>query len=315
MGKSRIIFVLIVAYAAMVVGINCATNDYLYKKELRLRDEALTALNSFFDQRPMYVDLLYGPYSCSYHEVGIPPIKEPSFMDVIATQKNLKNFNGEDLTFEETVNLMKKNFAKSHEKEYGNIARIYDLDIFPTESEKDIKTGWALKIIKKKPDWANSVFVDGGGVETYLLFPKQIAYKKVAPLLQGGAPSIETIIQESLDFAIRNEKSDFQPFYSRGCTYNLENKMKSAINNEYFCFVQDTTIGCIKYGDGSPTIKDGGMHNGYYEVSFYRTQPTTYSIRYRGEDVVKKDKYMMIAICVGLLTLITGFIIYKIKKK
>jgi len=48
-------------------------------------------------------------------------------------------------------------------------------ELNPTESEAAPKSGWALKIIKKKPEWANAAFEDGG-VETYFLFPKQVAY-------------------------------------------------------------------------------------------------------------------------------------------
>ena len=92
--------------------------------------------------------------------------------------------------------------------------------------------------------------------------------------------------------------------------------MESVINNKYYYFTQDTDIGTIKYGDGSSTIENGGMYNGYYGVFFHRTQPVTYSIRYVGDEIFQRDKYLMIALYAGLLTfLIVGLIIFKKKNK
>lgn len=313
--KAQAICVASIAYIAALISIYYAINAHIDDKVIRLREEALTALNSFFDQKPMYVDILYGPYRCFYKEVEIPQPEEPSFTDVLNAQKFFKEMENMDMTYEEAENRVKTNLFKKWEETCGSFTRMYDLDIYPTESETAPKSGWALKIIKKKPDWANTAFVFGGGVETYFLFPKQVAYKRIAPLLQGSVPSIETAVQEALEFVVKNEKSDLQPYYSRGCSYNLEDRMKSAIDNEYYYFTQDTDVGTIRYGDGSSTVGDGGMYNGYYEVFFHRTQPNTFSIRYVGDDVVNKERYLMIAIYAGILTLILIGLITFIKKK
>ncbi len=313
--KAQAICVACIAYIATLISIYYAINAHIDDKIIRLRDEALTALNSFFDQKPMYVDLLYGPYRCSYKKIEIPQPEEPSFTDILNAQKFFKEMENKDMTYEEAENRVKTNLFRKWEETYGNFTRMYDLDIYPTESETASKSGWALKIIKKKPDWANTTFVFGGGVETYFLFPKQVAYKRIAPLLQGSVPSIETAVQDALEFVVKNEKSDLQPYYSRGCSYNLEDRMKSAIDNEYYYFTQDTDVGTIRYGNGSSTIGDGSMYNGYYEVFFHRTQPNTFSIRYVGDDVVNKDKHLLIAIYTGILTLIFIGLITFIKKK
>ena len=302
--KAQALCIASIVYIATLVPVYYAINAYIDDKVTRLRDEALSALNSFFVEKPMYVDLLYGPYPCSYKQVEIPQPEEPSFTEIANIQYVMKNNENKNMSYEEVENTIKMNLKKQWEETYGDITRMYDLDVYPAESERDSKRGWVLKILKKKPDWANNTFVMGGGVETYFLFPKQVAYKKIAPLLQGSVPSVETAVNDALDFVIRNERSDLQPYYSRGCTYNLEDRMKLAINNEFYYFAQDTLVGTIRYGDGSPTIGDGGMYNGYYEVFFHRTQPKTYSIRYVGDDVVTKDKHKMLAICAGILALI-----------
>lgn len=312
--KAQTVYVACIVYIAALISIYYAINAYIEDKVIRLREEALTALNSFFEQKPMYVDLLYGPYRCSYEEVEIPQPEVPSFTDILNAQKFFKEMEHEDMTYEEVENRVRTNLFKKWEETYGNFTRMYDLDIYPTESETLPKRGWALKIIKKKPEWANTVF-EGGGVETYFLFPKQVAYKRIAPLLQGAVPSIETAVQEALEFVVTNEKSDLQPYYSRGSSYNLEDRMKSAIDNEYYYFTQDTDVGTIRYGDGSSTVGNGSMYNGYYEVFFHRTQPKTYSIRYVGDDIVNNDKYIMIAIYAGILTLIVIGILHSLTKK
>lgn len=314
--KTQAICVACIVYIAVLISIYYAINAYIEDKVIRLREEALTALNSFFEQKPMYVDLLYGPYRCSYKEVEIPHPEEPSFTDILNAQKFFKEIENKDITNEEAENRVRKNLFKKWEETYGIFTRMYDLDIYPTESETAPKSGWALKIIKKKPDWANTTFVFGGGVETYFLFPKQVAYKRITPLLQGSVPSIEAAVQDALEFVIKNEKSDLQPFYSRGCSYNLEDRMKSAIDNEYYYFIQDTDIGTIRYGDGGPTVGDGGMYNEYYEIFFHRTQPKTFSIRYVGDDIVNKEKYLLIAIYAGILAFVViGVITFLTNKK
>lgn len=51
-------------------------------------------------------------------------------------------------------------------------------------------------------------------------------------------------------------------------------------------------------------------------MNYHRTQPVTYSIRYKGDDVVQKDKYRLMVIYMGLLTMIgVGIIVFITKKK
>ena len=168
MRSSQIIFALCIAYFVALTSIYYCVNAYVDKKAVQLREETLVALNSFFSKKPMYVDLLYGPYRCSYEEKDIPQPEEPSFLDVANAQKFYKEFQKRDVIFNEANSTIQMNLKKKWEEEYGDFIRMYELDIYPDESQRSNKSGWALKVIRKKPDWANFI---GDGIETYLIYP------------------------------------------------------------------------------------------------------------------------------------------------
>lgn len=313
MKKGYFILVCCVSYIVISTAIYYAVDTSVDKKVVRLHSEAVANLNSFFEGKPKYVDLLYGPYECDYKEVQIPAPKEPGLNDAL----NYIRIVDSTLTFDEATNKIRQNLKDAWEKQYGNYRKMYELDIYPTEDKAHLqRSGWALKIVCKLPEWV----INKDGIETYLIFPKQIAYKKISPLLYGSVPSVETAIQEALDFTIKNEKSDLQPYYERGSTYNLISKMESAISNEYYRLTENPkgTFFYSNFGDygGKPSSVDyGGMHNGYYEVSYHRTQPVSYSIQFVGDEVVQSNKYRLTAIYVGLLTFIMlGIIIIASKK-
>lgn len=311
MKKGYLIIVCCVTYIVISIITYHAVDKSIKEKNDRLRQEAITSLNSFFERKPMYVDLLYGPYGCDYKEVQIPAPEEPTYDDI---QDYIK-MNNSKLTYDEVKDRVRQNLRNVWERRYGNYSKLYELDIFPTEDENIHvpRTGWALKIICKQ-----RAFTTREGIETYLVFPKQIAYKKVSPLLYGSIPSVETAIQEALDFTTKDSKSDLQLYYERGSTYNLISKMESAINNEYYHLVEDPE-GTISYGclgdfwNKPSSIAYGGMHNGYYEVIYHRTQPKSYSIKFIGD--TQSDKYRLTAIYIGLLTLIMFGVFVFIKNK
>ena len=261
----------------------------------------------------MYVDLLYGPYGCDYTEVPIPSPQEPTYNDV---QFYIRLIDS-TLTYSEATNIVRQNMKDKWEKQYGNYRKLYELDIAPSEEDKYGRSGWALKIINiHRGEFLNDY------IETFLVYPKQVAYKKIAPLLYGGVPSVETAIQEAFDFTTKNEKSNLQFYYEKGSTYNLISKMESVVNNEYFHLIEDPENTHFYsslddfFGYKHPSsFEYGGMHNGYYEVVYYRTQPITYSIERVEDDVVQADKYRLAAIYIGLLTLIMLVIVIFIVKK
>ena len=57
------------------------------------------------------------------------------------------------------------------------------------------------------------------------------------------------------------------------------------------------------------------MHNGFYEVIYHRTQPTTYSITFVGDEIVQSDKNSLTIALIGLLTIIMSGAIFLIVKK
>lgn len=309
MKKRSYILICCVSYIAIAIAIYYAVGKYIDKKVIRLHNEAIANLNSFFESKPKYVDLLYGPYKCNYKEVQIPEPNEPKLNDVLHYIKTINP----TLTFDEAENKIRQNLKNAWKKEYENYRKMYELDIFPTENENIHRSGWALKVICKRPKWTQKE-----GIETYFIFPKQIAYKEITPLLYGSVPSIETAIQEALYFTTKNEKSDLQSYYEKGSTYNLITKMESAINNEYYHLKEDPSGEIIyynasEYGHKLPSIECGGIQNGYYEVIYHRTQPISYSIQFVGD--IQFDKNRLTAIYVGLLTLIALIIIIFIAKK
>lgn len=309
MTKRYYILACCVSYIALSVAIYSAVDKSIDEKVVRLHDEAIANLNSFFESKPKYVDLLYGPYKCDYKEVQIPKPEEPDLNIVLNYIKAVDS----TLTFNDAANKIRQNLKDVWEKKYGNYRKMYELDIFPSEDDNLYHSGWALKVICKLPKWTQS-----DGIETYLIFPKQIAYKNIPPLLYGSVPSVETAIQEALYFTTKNEISDLYPFYERGSTYNLIEKMKSAINNDYYNLVEDS-IGKLTYynagefGHEHSSIESGGMSNVYYEVIYHRTQPVSYSIQFVGDEQI--DKKRLTAIYVGLLTIIVFGIILIIVKK
>lgn len=297
-------------YIAASAAIYYSVDKSIDKKSARLRNAAVANLNLFFESKPKYVDLLYGPYGCDYKEVQIPAPEEPDADDVLSYIKTVDP----TLTVLEAADKVRQNLKKAWEKRYGDYRSLYKLDVFPAEDDNLPRTGWALKVVCKQPEWTHN-----DGIETYLVFPKQIAYKKIAPLLYGGVPSVETAMQEALDFTTKNEKSDLQPYYERGSTYNLISKMESAINNEYYHLTEDPEgkffySAAGEFGHKRPSIEYGGMHNGYYEVTYHRTQPKSYSIQFVGN--LQSDKCRLTAIYIALLTLaMSGLAVFIVKRK
>lgn len=312
MKKIHFILICCISYIVISTAIYYAIDKSIDKKVVRLHSLAIANLNSFFESKPKYVDLFYGPYGCNYKEVHIPSPEEPGFNDVMAYIRMVDS----TLTFDEATHRVRQNLKNVWERKYGNYRKMYELDIFPTEDNNTKHSGWALKVICKQPEWTLN-----DGIQTYFIFPKQVAYKKIAPLLYGGVPSVETAIQEALDFSIKNEKSDLQPYYERGSTYNLISKMESAINNEYYHFTKDPEGSFFyrsnsrDFGNIPSSVESGGMYNGYYEVIYHKTQPISYSIKFIGNEVVQSDKYRLTAIYIGLLTFIMLGVIIMTNKK
>lgn len=308
MKKKYIILICCILYIAASIGIWNAVDNYINRKVIRLRDVAIENLESFFANKPMYVDLLYGPYGCNYTEAQIPGPEEPDISSVLNYIKRIDP----TLSYEEAKNRIRQNLKNAWEKRYGDWRKLYDLDIFPTEDNSSLRAGWALKVIRKQENSFNNRIL------SYLLFPKQVAYKNISPLLYGGVPSVETAIQEALYFTTKNEKSYLQPYYERGSTYNLISKMQSAVDNEYYSLTEEPE-GTFFFSDDiyskPSSVESGGMQNGYYNVIYYhKTQPVTYSIQFRGN--TKSDKYRLAAIYIGLLTLImSGLVIFIVKKR
>ena len=313
--KNRIISVACVLYAAAVVAIYYSVDKSIDEEVRKLKDLALENLDYFFKDKPMYVDLLYGPYGFDYKKMDIPKIEEPSYNDVTERQQFMEYDLNIKETYDEAYDKILSIRTERWKKEYGEFTRMYDLDIFPDESERSIKSGWVLKIVKKL---SYTMYVEGGCIQTYLIFPKQVAYKKY-----GQVCSLETAVGEALNFEIKNEKSELQPYYERGSTYNLISKMESSINNKYYYFSRDS-IPQQYYSreflggsyDETYTVGCGRIHNAYYQVNFHRTQPTTYSIKFVGNDVVQRDKYIRMAIYIGILTIImAGVMTFIVRKK
>ncbi|MDE6191656.1 MAG: hypothetical protein K2G47_08565 [Muribaculum sp.] len=301
-----------VCFFVISIAIHYAVDESIDKKVDRLHFEAIANLNSFFESKPKYVDLLYGPYGCDYKKIEIPAPEVPRYYDV---QSYIEMVDS-TLTFDEATNRIQHNLNLLWEKQYGNYREIYDLNIIPpSDDNTQIQhNGWALRVVCKQPEW-----VEGDGIEIYSIFPKQIAYKKIAPILYGSVPSVESAIQDALDFTIRDEKSDLQPYYERGSTYNLISKMKYIIDNEYYHFVEDSGKFFYsksgEYGVKRSSIEYGGMHNGYYEVIYHRTQPIPYSIQFVGNDKVQSDKRRLTLLYVGMLACISLGVIVIIMKK
>lgn len=314
MKKKIFIAACFICYIAASVAIYYAVDDHIDKKVVRLHNAAIANLRLFFEDKPMYVDLLYGPYGCDYKEIPIPSPQEPTFYAV----QGYITFIDSTLTYSEATNIVRQNMKDKWQKQYGNYRKLYELDIAPSEEDKYGRSGWALKIINiQRGEFLNDY------IETFLVFPKQVAYKKIEPILYGSVPSVETTIQEAFDFTTKNEKSNLQFYYEKGSTYNLISKMESVVNNEYFHLIEDPENTHFYsslddfFGYKHPSsFEYGGMHNGYYEVVYYRTQPITYSIERVEDNVVQADKYRLAAIYIGLLTLIMlGIVIFIVKKK
>lgn len=235
-------------------------------------------------------------------------IPQPKTPDINSPQLYIDLHKDENLSWGEAYERVEQNLYNVWKEKYGNITNMYDLDIYPTDSETTLKSGWALKIVSKIPDKFNVLTpVPGSGIQTFLLFPSKVAYKKVAPILQGSIPTVETAVEESLNFEINNEKSDLQPYYSRGSTYNLIKKMKRLVDNEYY-YLEKDNIPLVSYYDRESYSNDepfesGGMHNGYYEVTFKRTQPITYSINRVDKSVIQNEKYILMMIYIATATI------------
>ena len=262
----------------------------------------------------MYVDLLYGPNSFRYQEIQIP---QPEVPGIGTPQAYINLHKNENLSWDEAFERVKQNLHKIWEEKYGNVTKLYSLDIYPTESETSSKRGWALKVICKIPDRIQAI-MPGSGIQTYLIFPAKVSFKKNSPLLQGFIPTVETAVEESLNFTIKNEKSDLQPYFSRGSTYNLIERMKKVVDNEYYYFEEDE-FPIVSYyknnNHGYEPYENGGMYNGYYEVTFKQTQPTTYSIKRVDESIIQSDKYTLMAIYIAISTLIAIIAFTLIYKK
>lgn len=308
MKKRIIIPIACFLYIVLLVAIYYGVNSIVDKEVDRLSELAKENLDSFFADKPMYVDL-HCNNSFGYKQVQIPHPEEPE-MDFIGY------INNPDSTLKEEEK-ERQRLKIVWEKEYGDITRLYELNILPpdvSDPESFFNRGWTLKVVCKRPKWEQW----GPDIEIYCIFPKQVAYKKISPFLESSTPSVETAVRESLDFAIKNDKSDWSLYYERGSTYNLIPKMEAAVNNKYYYLGQDE-LGTLRYGAYGreySSVEWGGMHNGYYKVNYHRTQPVTYSIRYKGDDVVQKDKYRLMVIYMGLLTMIgVGIIVFITKKK
>ncbi len=302
-----------VIYIISIFVIYYGVNEYISTKDKKLRQEALNALNSFFEDKPMYVDLLYGPYNFKYEQIQIP---EPETPDFLAINTYMNIFKDDNISYEEAYKRIQQNLHKKWKEKYGNVTKLYSLDIYPTESERISESGWALRVISKIPDRIStfSLIAPGSGIQSYLIFPAKVAYKSISPLLQGSIPTIELAVEDALYFTIKNEKSDLQPYYSRGSTYKLIERMKKNIDNEFY-YLEITKTPLFYYNDGTEPYESGGMYNGYYEVSFKQTQPTTYSIKRIDESYIQNEKYILIAIYVIIITIITSIILVIIRKQ
>ena len=311
--KVRIISVACVLYAAAAVAIYYSVDKSIDDEVNKLKDLALENLDYFFKDKPMYVDLLYGMNEFNYKKTDIPQVEEPTTSKVNDAWEQLLE-SGKDVSYEEAYKQALINVNKSWIETYGDVTQLYELDIFPNEFRQNTKYGWALKIVQRMH---HSTFEMNGCVETYLIFPKQVGYKNYSQV-----NSVETAVKDALDFEIKHENSELQPYYERGSTYNLISKMESLINNKYYYLSKDSLPRrywaedySAPYDENYTTIW-GSAVAPYYKVIIYHTQPTTYSIKFVGNDVVQRDKYTRMAIYIGILTIImAGVITFIVRKK
>ena len=119
MTKRYYILACCVSYIALSVAIYSAVDKSIDEKVVRLHDEAIANLNSFFESKPKYVDLLYGPYKCDYKEVQIPKPEEPDLNIVLNYIKAVDS----TLTFNDAANKIRQNLKDVWEKNMAIIEK------------------------------------------------------------------------------------------------------------------------------------------------------------------------------------------------
>lgn len=311
MNKKIILSLIIIGYIALMIGSYFGASAIIEHKSKRFFAQSERALERYFSDGKKYVDLAFNSYRVYSTRIPIPSVQLATYDDALRRIRIM----GDKETVDEAMAAINSKRLTQWEKQYGDISSLFELDIVPDVIENHYNSGWSLQVfegLERRID---------NGFYSYFLYPSQISFKKVGPFLEDSVPTIEEALQQALEFETQNTKSDLQEFYKKGCSRGLIGAVINAASNRYWEVTKDTSPklwwndSTISIESNTRPVDSGSMFNGFFEVSFKRTQPVTYSLKRVSESVFRNDRNLIRAFIWTLLTIcLMGLLIFYRRK-
>ena len=266
MKRSSIIRLTILVYIVAMIGMFIGVDQYIKSKDNRLRWDMHSKVDEIFKGKKQFVDIAYSGYKVGYEKIAIPSKPEPS--------------NWQDEESKKLIGDIDEKMLDTWAKDYGDLTRLYRIHYKRTDwtDPYGYEDGWNLVILEH--DWE--------GVYQKWIFPYAVGYRRQEyQWLNSYMPSIDSAVDEALDFYTKNEDSQYYGTFEKGSLDKVWSEIRDA-ENEYYYMSADAypriqTSGFPLFGeypdDRKPhSCSNGYMYNGYYKVFIGQTQPKTWTI-------------------------------------
>ena len=259
MQYKTLIFICIISYIVLGLGVFFGAKLITDKKDDKLRQEAYDNLNAIFDKQEKFVRIAYSGNKVSYERTEIPKYKHDVFID-----KDKQQYEWEE--------------------DYGDIYKMYKLK--PKYESDDKWTGFRFDVISSQ---------GLGVINTYQIYPYMIGYRKQSQsYMYNYMPSIQSAVDDAFDFWSSDDKSSYKKYIDDNI---FMHDIEDAVENEYYMLFSYED--CCRFFDKEYTdslvratgvrysvnfnyeAKDYGyMYNGYYKVYNVAKPISNYTLNY-----------------------------------
>lgn len=340
--KKTLIIIIIALYGIALIATYFGIGTYIKNKDNRLRREIFNSITDMFGgDRLNLVDVDYHGKNVVYKQMDIPerPSKKHYSSGDVIPRARVFDIEGNSIS-DIDIDANWKDY-------YGDLFKLYRISNDESGAWHGYhEDGWNLVKISNinfnEYDWEWTGKVKGTKISIEWIFPYAVGLKRQErSYYYDFIPSVETAVEEALEFFVSNPKSSFlsdnstDQFYNgkfeRGCYNRIRNAMSEA-SNDYYWIKKDDHAGYWHFGkplfgdytdynEQTSPMEYTYMHNGYYRVFVGQTQPITYSVyRQPWHPEKSEKKRLLLWFGVGLTLLMLGAIIplsvvYKRDKK
>ena len=271
MKKNTIVWILIITWIACSIVAVLLINQYIEKKDVRLRAEIINNIEDIFsnqsDGNPLitFDDGLFdspmnGGRVRNFKRANIP--EKPNKADY------------ENLELKSLINY--DDILDSWKESYGDLASLWTLNWGSDDFREREDGGWHIVGIR-------CYGVEDSFIHTFVLFPYQVGLKKTE---WGNYYTVPQAVSEAFEFYTTNPKSGISDRYERGSNNRIWSQIYDSKNEYYGIYKNENEHSwysgkSIPYG-GSPEeggpIENGCVHNGYYRVYIAASQETHHGI-------------------------------------